>query len=94
MSAMRRRRASGLVWSLSSMWHSAPKGFSYQPQVNDSCSSSSNRLLLNRALDQVGAIVCKYELSPSILASLGQVSEQRQEWLLDFVTEAIRKERQ
>lgn len=48
---------------------------------------------LNRALDQVGAIVYKYDLSPSILASLGQVSEQRQEWLLDFLTDAIRKER-
>ena len=49
---------------------------------------------LNLALDRVGAVVYKFGLSSSILASLGQVSMQRREWLLNFVTEAIRKERQ
>lgn len=49
---------------------------------------------LNIALDQVGAIVYKFQLSTSMLASVRQISEERQEWLLDFVTDAIRKERQ
>jgi|GEM_PF-3712993 len=49
---------------------------------------------VNRALDRVGAIVYKFQLSTSILASLGQISEARQEWLLDFISDAIRQERQ
>lgn len=50
--------------------------------------------LLNLALDHSGIIVYKFELSPSMLASMASVSEERKRWLLDCVKEAIRKERQ
>lgn len=49
--------------------------------------------IFNRALDKAGIIVYKYELSPSMSATMSQISDQLMSWLVDYVCDAIRKER-
>lgn len=50
--------------------------------------------LLNLALDYSGIIMYKFQLGQSMITSVASVSEDRKNWLLDCVKEAIRKERQ
>jgi hypothetical protein len=49
--------------------------------------------LVNVALDRVGAIRYRFELSPSILAYLGQIPQAQQDWFIKSVADATRKER-